>query len=405
MGNDGRLKSSGVHAKCVAFRRALINTLPEARDELVCSRIGTYLTMSDTCPVLDSPSQICTLAELDRVARGDHSIHCLSRGQAIGLSVVLESGLVSLIAVLYVFGIIIRNVIRRVRQHRRWLIFVDPIDVIMFSLFLADLIQSIGAVLNAKWVSQGKVEVGEFCTAQGVIKQLGETTAAMSTLLITIYTFRGLWLGIQEESLRVTKIYWCWIGSKHFQWKIWGEYIWFWVTLGFSIVTYVPLFFEERGVIVLDPNSSWGFRFRRGQKATGNSGGQSMVMLAYPVVYSISIVPLSVTRWIAFVREGKGVSMVDSLPSGANLACMAIHGLSGVANVVLLLTTRPNTPLFRKDIDGTSPVLLPAVAGNVPVHQGHGANSPTAESDTKTITTNGATINEVDYELGRLPSR
>ncbi|KAF6763251.1 hypothetical protein DFP72DRAFT_1060423 [Ephemerocybe angulata] len=393
--------------------------------------------MSDTCPVLDSPSQICTSAELARVARGDHSIHCLSRGQAIGLSVVLESGLVSLIAVLYVFGIIIRNVIRRVRQHRRWLIFVDPIDVIMFSLFLADLIQSIGAVLNAKWVSQGKVEVGEFCTAQGVIKQLGETTAAMSTLLITTYTFRGLWLGIQVESLRVTKIvtcgiwlfvgflialghglnihktgensfitpYWCWIGSKHFQWKIWGEYIWFWVTLGFSIVTYVPLFFEERGVIVLDPNSSWGFRFRRGQKATGNSGGQSMVMLAYPVVYSISIVPLSVTRWIAFVREGKGVSMVDSLPSGANLACMAIHGLSGVANVVLLLSTRPNTPLFRKDIDGTSPVLLPAVAGNVPVHQGHDANTPTAESDTKTITTNGATINEADYELGRLPSR
>ncbi|KAF6763249.1 hypothetical protein DFP72DRAFT_801331 [Ephemerocybe angulata] len=393
--------------------------------------------MSDTRPVLDSPSQICTSAELARVARGDHSIHCLSRGQAIGLSVVLESGLVSLIAVLYVFGIIIRNVIRRVRQHRRWLIFVDPIDVIMFSLFLADLIQSIGTVLNAKWVSQGKVEVGEFCTAQGVLKQLGETTAAMSTLLITIYTFRGLWLGIQVESLRVTKIvtcgiwlfvgflialehglnihksgedsfitpYWCWIGKKHFHWKIWGEYIWFWVTLGFSIVTYVPLFFEERGVIVLDPNSRWGFYFRRnnGQNATGDSIGQSMVMLAYPVVYSISILPLSVARWIGFVRERNGVSKAAPLPSAASMACMAIHGLSGVANVVLLLTTRPNTPLFRKD--GGSPVPLPPVAGNVSAQQGHHAHTPTAESDTKSITTNEATPNEADCELGRLPSR
>ena len=35
------------------------------------------------------------------------------------------------------------------------------------SLFVADLLQSIGALMDIKWVNQGFVQVSHYCTAQG----------------------------------------------------------------------------------------------------------------------------------------------------------------------------------------------------------------------------------------------
>jgi hypothetical protein len=68
------------------------------------------------------------------------------------------------------------------------------------SLFAADFVQALGAVMDIKWIKDGKVEIGTFCTAQGkslhakqpqlgssncpgVIQQLGETGVAMTTLV------------------------------------------------------------------------------------------------------------------------------------------------------------------------------------------------------------------------------
>lgn len=72
------------------------------------------------------------------------------------------------------------------------------------SLFIADLIQAVGTVLDIKWINEGKVHIGSFCTAQGmphvhasadwhsswrlgVIQQLGETPVAMNTLVCLPY--------------------------------------------------------------------------------------------------------------------------------------------------------------------------------------------------------------------------
>ena len=35
------------------------------------------------------------------------------------------------------------------------------------SLLLADVLQAIGAILNLKWIYDGKVVAGSFCNAQG----------------------------------------------------------------------------------------------------------------------------------------------------------------------------------------------------------------------------------------------
>ena len=41
------------------------------------------------------------------------------------------------------------------------------LSIEQFSLFSADILQAIGAVMDIKWIHDGKVEVGSFCNAQG----------------------------------------------------------------------------------------------------------------------------------------------------------------------------------------------------------------------------------------------
>jgi uncharacterized membrane protein len=84
-----------------------------------------------------------------------------------------------------------RNNIYRLRRRRgasmrtRY-IFQKPMDILMvlckfcfrtvqsfiefytqLSLFIADLLQAIGAAMDLKWVGSGHLEVGQFCSAQG----------------------------------------------------------------------------------------------------------------------------------------------------------------------------------------------------------------------------------------------
>ena len=69
------------------------------------------------------------------------------------------------------------------------------------SLFVADALQAIGAVMDIKWVGTGQVKAGQFCSAQGeflfaflpeqahlivtsgIIQQLGEVSVAITTLV------------------------------------------------------------------------------------------------------------------------------------------------------------------------------------------------------------------------------
>lgn len=69
-----------------------------------------------------------------------------------------------------------------------------------------------------------------------------------------------------------------------------------------------------------------------------------MSLNRYPFVYSILVIPLSVIRWLGFAEEIK--SGVNSTPAANNLAALAVFGLSGFLNAILLLTTKPRSGLF-----------------------------------------------------------
>jgi len=365
---------------------------------------------------------VCTPAQYERSLINASSIHCLTRSQSIGLTVVAQAGLVSLVAVCYVFTIILRNITWRIRHAsgKALHVFDGPMDLLMFSLFSADVLQAIGAVMSIKWIQDGKVEVGEFCNAQGIVQQLGETGVAMTTLMIAVYTFLGGWLGKDVKSMPmwVTQMlmvaiwffialmtmlgnvinrgkhfviptpYWCWIGADYLQWRIWGEYFWFWITLAVSLVIYIPLYLWSRGNLLFDEHSWWKLSLKRVESNADPElkviRRRSFVMLAYPGVYCISILPFSVVRWIGFIQErGHRPNRVSST---ATFAVAAIYGLSGVCNVVLLLTTRPDSVLFckfKRLTEGHAPSLR---------------NSPEQSS-------HDLTDNDGDEGIGRLPSR
>jgi len=53
-------------------------------------------------------------------------------------------------------------------------------------------------------------------------------------------------------------------------WRILGEYMWFWLTLGFSLFVYVPLYFWMRGNIVFDETSWWKLHFQHADRSDRN---------------------------------------------------------------------------------------------------------------------------------------
>ena len=56
--------------------------------------------------------------------------------------------------------------------------------------------------------------------------------------------------------------------------------------------------------------------------------------------------PLCIARWIGFGQEHTGEHL-NRVSSAATFSAVGIYGLSGFANVILLLSTRSNLLLFR----------------------------------------------------------
>jgi len=251
----------------------------------------------------------------------------------------------------------------------------------MLSMFSSDLIQAIGAVLDVKWAHEGKVYTGGYCTAQGAIQQLGETGVALATLTIAIHTVIVVMWGKLKNQLAVAYIvvafiwvfvilfvsvgvsvhtrgsnyyetptpYWCWIGDgeQYNAERIAGEYFWLWITLFITTFSYIPLFFWARGLVSVSPEHWWKIRFHSNRETEGvqiidpRQKRRALGMIAYPLVYSVIVLPLSVVRWIT----GFG-SSTHRLPSEATFIVIFIYSLSGAFNTILYLLTRSELLLF-----------------------------------------------------------
>jgi len=147
-----------------------------------------------------------------------------------------------------------------------------------------------------------------------------------------------------------------------------------WSSLFISVLLYIPLFFWGRGNITIG-DRFWSFRIHRRQLVDDHDGQRrhSLTMIAYvvshfplpphahretetppfasyPLVYAAQILPLSAARWIGFVQENRG-DRKNHVPPTAVIAVQVLHLMSGLANVLLFVYTRPNLLLFKDDGD------------------------------------------------------
>jgi hypothetical protein len=80
---------------------------------------------------------------------------------------------------------------------------------------------------------------------------------------------------------------------------------------------------------------------------TSSGRGTDPCICRYPLIYSLSVTPLTVARWLEFKREWDGES--NNIPGAVTFTVASIYSLSGFANVVLFASTRPDLLLFQKE--------------------------------------------------------
>jgi len=318
------------------------------------------------------PGIVCSPEQYAQSLNDPLSLYCLSRGDAVGLTVSAAGGVISLMALLYVFRLIFINLLRPRSESQ---IFQKPMDLLMLALFIADSLQAIGGAVNIRWINIGFVEVGEFCTAQGIIQNVGETGVAFSTFWITTFTLYDLWKGrdppmwttfvciglscfflvlmvtlsnVLHPRLMTPTPFWCWISPNYFLLRLFAEYFWLWVALCWSILVYIMLYLFHRGTITVG-DGWWPFRRRRvetdGAESIRSLSNEASTMLWYPLTYGFTILPLSINRWVGWVHP---------TPAAFAFFCVTIWNLSGFFNVILLVNTRPEAGLF-----GTPPTQAP----------------------------------------------
>jgi len=133
--------------------------------------------------------------------------------------------------------------------------------------------------------------------------------------------------------------FWCWIGdgSRYTAERYTGEYVWMWIALGVSAVTYIPLAFVAQGIgLRVNGNRWYRFELYRRDDIRAEDQKKSISMIVYPFVYFWLVIPLSVVRWVSGFGSGE-----KTLPT-ATIATECIYSLSGLANVLIFLFTRSN---------------------------------------------------------------
>ncbi|KAF9050325.1 hypothetical protein BJ165DRAFT_1457721 [Panaeolus papilionaceus] len=300
--------------------------------------------------------------------------HCLTLQEAVGLTVISFAATLSVVSIcLLAFAVFWKS------RHYSWNMgLYEPLHILTLSLFIGDLLQAIGSLMSMHWISKEVVTVKDpFCLAQGWVQTVGETGAALSNLVLCIFTLisvfqqnlqsrllrsRRLWFSIIATVwivlLIVTGVgikkhpqsdnskpyigptpYWCWINDEYREWQIGNEYVWFWITLVFAVIVYaVAAFSSTNHSASWSDLKVWNWKplestKRLMRQIKSDSSSFSLALLWYPVIYALSILPLSIVRWRTFSHK-------KSSGSGPTMAVATIYALTGTYNVILLLLIR-----------------------------------------------------------------
>ncbi|KLO07591.1 hypothetical protein SCHPADRAFT_945165 [Schizopora paradoxa] len=340
------------------------------------------------------PALFFPRSETETEASGSDSF---TFGVRVGIVLIVQAGCISLIAVLSLLLYIAYCAVQlRHDPMRRWDA-STPLHLYFLSLLIAEVLQETGTLMDLKWVIEATVNNGRYCTAQGILKQIGDVAVALSTLSIAVHTFRAIVLKWVPDRPRLVAAvvlgtiwtlialiigfsalthmhedywgdttYWCWIRSAYPVQQIVLDYAFMWTAAFMNIILYIPLALVIKGKLSIEGRRI-RFRLRDSDKAEirnsivqAGRGADAIAMQmllwvlflilclytrllltnSYPLIYTITVLPIAIVRFKAF-RGGH-------IPFGATVLADAIFSFSGLFNVILFSLTRPSL-LPRRD--------------------------------------------------------
>ncbi|KAF8579735.1 hypothetical protein K439DRAFT_371584 [Ramaria rubella] len=261
--------------------------------------------------------------------------------QVAGVTALVVAGFTSLVAILFLAVVMMIKCYQASRQGGGFLqqTHVAPYFV---SLLAANLIQSIGSVLNMEWLQQGGTIFEPSCVVQGIAKNIGNVGTSFWSLIIAFHAFDLLFLRRKQHKLTLWATiiatwvftlcvdsfgsiflqneadgpffgvsgYWCWITSNYPRSRIFTEYMFMFVAAFLCAILHTVVFLRLRGNL---SGEGWrNIRFRRIPrserwvlKVARDEVDNRMFKVAtqlmwYPLVYTLVIIPIAVARFVDF---------------------------------------------------------------------------------------------------------
>jgi len=299
-----------------------------------------------------------------------------TRAEANGVTVLAVASIISLIAVIGLLSVLALSAFNTRFSDNDQLFVRTHVAAYFISMLVCEILLAIGSIMSIKWVQENVVYVGNYCTAQAIIKQTADVGTAIWSLILAIHTFCVLFLEWKPQAYArwLTLIagwsfiatitfagpatanrlsdgpfhgisgYWCWISSGYETQRLTLDYLMLFLSAGFSFLLYTLVFLRLRGNILV---SGWHIKFRnigdaRKQSWSNHNFGERQLlviarqMLLYPIAYTIVILPIAAARFSYFAGL--------SVPFPVTIFCDTIYLLSGFVNVVLFSTTRRVLP-------------------------------------------------------------
>ncbi|OQE31853.1 hypothetical protein PENSTE_c001G10432 [Penicillium steckii] len=275
-------------------------------------------------------------------------------------SLFIAMGVIALFSLLSTFGLLSFLTYRFVYWQRYY---KSPLSqnqyvVLIYNLLLVDLQQAIAFTIDLYWVSRGSVHYGEAaCYLQGWWVQTGDPGSGLFVLSIALHTGAvvlrgrqlpfnifsycvvGLWTFILilgfipvglygKDVFVISEANWCWLSPRNETERLWGHYIWIFLSEFGTIALYAVMFFYLRR------RMTQAKMLRRGQQESLHRLNRVVVyMVVYPLVYLVLSLPLAAGR----MATARGDSPSKTY-FGIAGCLMALSGLMDVA--VYTLTRR-----------------------------------------------------------------
>ncbi|KAI1003361.1 hypothetical protein K3495_g4846 [Podosphaera aphanis] len=298
-------------------------------------------------------------------------------------------GIVSLLSTTTFFLIFTYRMIHW-RRFSPYPITRNQVFLLVYNLFIADMIQASGFVISFWWISQNNLTgPNKKCEFQGLLVQVGDVASGLWSLAIAIHTFINLVLkkSVSHSKLVTFVIFlwifivmlaaigpirsqgnfftptdaWCWVGLEHSAERLYLHYLWIFISELGSVTLYTFTFiylrfhiktntfqwrpshsraFSESTLTIVNPKSKTTKETTSSKTFASDpfaiSRGYIVKSSRYMVVYILAYLVLTLP-----LAAGRAANMAGiELPKEFFIGAATLMSCSGLVNVVLYISTR-----------------------------------------------------------------